>query len=37
VAARYAASVERETSDPAEAYAEWRQVPRRPAENPWPL
>jgi len=37
VAARYTASVERETSDPAEAYAEWRQVPRRPTENPWPL
>jgi formylglycine-generating enzyme required for sulfatase activity len=29
--------VERETSDPAEAYAEWRRVPRRPTENPWPL
>ena len=36
-AARYTASVQRETSDPAEAYAEWRQVPRRPTDNPWPL
>jgi hypothetical protein len=37
VAARYTASVQRETSDPAAAYAEWRRVPRRPTENPWPL
>jgi uncharacterized cupin superfamily protein len=37
VAAKYGASVERETDDPAEAYAEWRQEPRRPVENPWPL
>jgi uncharacterized cupin superfamily protein len=37
VAAKYDASVERETSEPAEAYAEWRREPRRPAPNPWPL
>jgi uncharacterized cupin superfamily protein len=37
VAARYDASVERDTPEPAEAYAEWRKVPRQPTENPWPL
>jgi uncharacterized cupin superfamily protein len=37
VAAKYDASVTRETDDPAEAYADWRQEPRRPIPNPWPL
>ena len=37
VAARYDASVETATDDPAEAYADWRREPRRPAPNPWPL
>ncbi|MGI8571038.1 MAG: cupin domain-containing protein [Solirubrobacteraceae bacterium] len=37
VAAKYDASVMRATDDPAEAYADWRQEPRRPAPNPWPL
>jgi uncharacterized cupin superfamily protein len=37
VAARYDASVTEATDDPAEAYADWRQEPRRPAPNPWPL
>jgi hypothetical protein len=34
VAARYGASVERETSSPAEAYADW--TPPRPSRRPWP-
>jgi hypothetical protein len=25
------------TDEPAEAYADWRQEPRRPTRNPWPL
>jgi uncharacterized cupin superfamily protein len=37
VAAKYDASVTAETDDPAEAYADWRSEPRRPAPNPWPL
>lgn len=37
VAARYDASVDTATDDPAEAYADWRREPRRPAPNPWPL
>jgi hypothetical protein len=37
VAAKYDASVKQETVDPAEAYADWREEPRRPAPNPWPL
>jgi uncharacterized cupin superfamily protein len=37
VAAKYDASVARATDDPDEAYADWRQEPRRPAPNPWPL
>ena len=37
VAARYDASVTTPTDDPAEAYADWRREPRRPAPNPWPL
>jgi uncharacterized cupin superfamily protein len=36
-AASYGASVDRDTDDPAEAYAEWRREPRRPTNNPWPL
>jgi tRNA-Thr(GGU) m(6)t(6)A37 methyltransferase TsaA len=36
-AAKYDASVATPTDDPAEAYADWRQEPRRPTENPWPL
>ena len=37
LAARYGASVARATDEPAEAYADWRQEPRRPTPNPWPL
>lgn len=37
VAAKYDASVDTATDDPAEAYADWRREPRRPAPNPWPL
>ena len=37
VAARYDASVNSVTDDPAEAYADWRQEPWRPTRNPWPL
>jgi uncharacterized cupin superfamily protein len=37
VAAKYDASATAETDDPAEAYADWRKEPRRPAPNPWPL
>ena len=37
LAARYDASVRRPTAEPAEAYADWRREPRRPAPNPWPL
>jgi uncharacterized cupin superfamily protein len=37
VAARYDASVERDTADPAEAYSEWRRASRQPTPNPWPL
>jgi uncharacterized cupin superfamily protein len=37
VAAKYDASVKRPTSDPAEAYADWKQEPWRRAANPWPL
>ena len=36
-AAKYDASVDTATDDPAEAYADWRREPRRPARNPWPL
>jgi uncharacterized cupin superfamily protein len=35
-AAKYGASVTEETDDVAQAYAVWRQEPRRPAPNPWP-
>jgi uncharacterized cupin superfamily protein len=37
IAARYGASVAAPTDEPAEAYADWRQEPRRPTPNPWPL
>jgi len=37
VAAKYDASVTTPTDDPAEAYADWRREPHRPARNPWPL
>jgi uncharacterized cupin superfamily protein len=37
VAAKYDASVKRDTVIPAEAYADWRRVPRERAPNPWPL
>lgn len=37
VAAKYGASVEEATSDPAQAYADWRQEPWESVENPWPL
>ena len=37
VAAKYDASVERETDKPSEAYAEWRHEPRKTTANPWPL
>lgn len=36
-AARYDASVAEATDDVAEAYADWRQEPRRRIDNPWPL
>ncbi|HEX4865324.1 MAG TPA: cupin domain-containing protein [Acidimicrobiales bacterium] len=36
-AAKYDASVARETSDPDEAYADWSAKPWQPAVNPWPL
>ena len=37
VAARYDASVTEPTDEPAEAYADWWQEPRRPVQNAWPL
>jgi uncharacterized cupin superfamily protein len=37
LAAGYDASVQEPTDDPAEAYADWRQLPWRPVANPWPL
>ena len=37
LAAKYGASVERETSDPDEAYAEWRTRPWETVPSPWPL
>ena len=36
VAARYDASVKRETDVVAEAYADWREEPWRPTPSPWP-
>lgn len=35
VAAKYDASVQQETDDPAEAYADWRQEPRRQTNIDW--
>src|SRR5205814_7136435 len=36
-AAKYGASVSKETDDPAEAYADWRaEGPDIPVPNPWP-
>lgn len=37
VAAKYDASVAKDTDDPAEAYADWRQEPRQRTASPWPL
>jgi uncharacterized cupin superfamily protein len=37
VAAKYGASATSPTDSPAEAYAEWRKVPRERVANPWPL
>jgi hypothetical protein len=37
VAAKYGASVDVSTDEPAEAYAEWRKDPSRPVPSPWPL
>jgi uncharacterized cupin superfamily protein len=37
VAASYDASVDVETDDPDEAYADWRREPWSPVANPWPL
>jgi uncharacterized cupin superfamily protein len=37
VAAKYGASADAATDDPAEAYVEWRREPRREVDNPWPL
>ncbi|MEA2126301.1 MAG: hypothetical protein QOI80_3083 [Solirubrobacteraceae bacterium] len=36
-AAKYDASASETTDDPEEAYADWRDEPRRPIDNPWPL
>jgi uncharacterized cupin superfamily protein len=37
-AARYGASVSKDTDDPAEAYADWRaEGPDTPVANPWPF
>jgi uncharacterized cupin superfamily protein len=37
LAAKYDASVQSATEDPAEAYADWRKEPWRPTPSPWPL
>ena len=37
VAAKYDASVQSPTDEPAEAYADWRREPWRTVPNPWPL
>jgi hypothetical protein len=37
LAARYEASVNQETDEPAEAYADWSQDAWEPIQNPWPL
>jgi uncharacterized cupin superfamily protein len=36
-AAKYGASVERETDEPDEAYADWRSEPWVAVASPWPL
>jgi uncharacterized cupin superfamily protein len=36
LAAKYDASVTEATDEPAEAYADWRQEPRRETPNTWP-
>jgi uncharacterized cupin superfamily protein len=36
VAAKYGASVDTATDDPAEAYAEWRREPAQPVTVEWP-
>jgi uncharacterized cupin superfamily protein len=37
LAAKYDASVKETTDDVPTAYADWRQYPREPMDNPWPL
>jgi uncharacterized cupin superfamily protein len=37
VAAKYDASAKKPTDEPAEAYADWRQKPWTPVDNPWPI
>ena len=37
VAAKYDASASEDTDEPAQAYADWRQIPGERAPNPWPL
>jgi len=37
VAAKYDASAQTPTDEPAQAYADWRQFPWTETENPWPL
>jgi len=37
VAAKYDASAEEASDEPAVVYAEWRKEPRAPTPNPWPL
>ena len=37
LAAKYDASVTQATHEPAEAYADWNDEPRRPTELAWPL
>jgi uncharacterized cupin superfamily protein len=37
VAAKYDASVAKETDEPDEAYADWRKEPWQPIPSPWPV
>lgn len=37
VAAKYGASVQEPTDEPAQAYGDWRQEPWETVKNPWPL
>ncbi len=37
LAAKYDASVDRETDDPEDAYRDWNECPSEPTPNPWPL